>query len=124
SDMLREALQIDPRFAAAQADLIEIEIRAGHGDAAGRMAADFRDNASKSGEKNATGDLLVGETAIRLGRFRDAADAFDAAMQKEPSGDVAVRWANARFRAGDRRGGAKVLEDWIKLHPDELKPRQ
>jgi putative PEP-CTERM system TPR-repeat lipoprotein len=119
-ETLREALNIDANFLPATADLIEVEIKAGRGDAAMRMASEWR----LRNPGAPAGDTLVGEVAARLERFKDAAEAFNAAFQKERNSGNLGRLANAQYRAGDRAGAFKSLEEWVKVTPDDLAARQ
>jgi putative PEP-CTERM system TPR-repeat lipoprotein len=119
-DTLREALNIDPNFLPATADLIEVEMKAGRADAAMKMASEWR----LRNPGLAAGDTLVGEVARRLDRFKEAAEAFDMAFQKEKNAGNLGRLASAQYRAGDKVTAFKTLEGWLKTTPDDLGARQ
>lgn len=119
-ETLREALNVDPNFLPATADLIEIELKAGRPEVAARMANDWR----QRNPTVAAGDLLVGEVAFRNARFKDSATAFAEALKKDRNSSTLNRLAGALFKADDRPGAYKVLEEWLGSNSDDLAARQ
>lgn len=89
-------------------------------DAARRLAFEGRCEAAlpelARARAEAPGDaelaLLVGECAIRLGRYVEAVDALEAARAVAPGrGDVAFQLAVARYHQGDLAGAERALRE-------------
>jgi putative PEP-CTERM system TPR-repeat lipoprotein len=112
---LWRALEIDPGDIPTQVAQIELEIRAGRTDDALGLARSFRDrNAAQ-----AIGDKLVGDVYARIGKYTEAAEAYDAGFAKEPSTELAVRRFDAHRRAGTMEKAFADLLAWAAEHPDD-----
>jgi Flp pilus assembly protein TadD len=60
---------------------------------------------------------LIGNLAIRDGRYGDAIKAYEAAHKLAPNGNRTIRLSIAMDRAGDSGGAAKTLETWLDQNP-------
>lgn len=63
---------------------------------------------------------LKGDLLLAAGKPQDAASAFEAVLKTHPAGTFVLRTAAAKEQAGDQSGAAKVLQDWVSGHPDDL----
>lgn len=114
------ATRLDDALIAAWAERVEIAVAAGRRDDALRLAEEWRERHPEM----AAGDLLVGDVLMHLGRAGEAAEAYAAALAKQPSTGAAVRHAQASFIAGRREEALASLEQRLTEHPDETPARR
>ncbi len=67
---------------------------------------------------------MKGNVLMSANKFADAATAFAAEYQIEPSGDLAARAAQAWGAAGKADFGRPTLVEWLATHPDDMAPLQ
>ncbi|HYE34456.1 XrtA/PEP-CTERM system TPR-repeat protein PrsT [Methylocaldum sp.] len=117
---LVSALKRNPEFLPAQIRLAQIRLLRGELE----QAEDGAEALRKTLAKHAVGDILLGDIRMRQGRFGEAAASYRAALDKEPSGPVAIRLYESAAAGGESQGTMKILQDWISAHPDDTLVRQ
>ncbi|AWI78435.1 hypothetical protein CEW87_03145 [Parazoarcus communis] len=68
---------------------------------------------------NAKGLLLAGDIALARKDFKAAADAYRQAFALTPSTESVLRQVNVFIAQRDPKGGAPLLKQWLKTHPDD-----
>lgn len=74
--------------------------------------------------KRALGERLRGDVLVRMGRYRDAALAYRAAIGKQPSGLLHVRRHRALRNAGVESPSLTPLERWVEANPKDYGTRR
>jgi cellulose synthase operon protein C len=122
SAVAREALQksisVRPKWVPAVSTLAMLDLSEGRTDAALARAADLR----KALPRDPAVLVFEGDLYTALKRYADAARAFDAAAELQPSAVAALKSYKARElgRLGD---AAVPLESWLKRQPDDFAVR-
>ena len=116
---LTKAIEVEPGYLPAYQELVALDMRTNGADAALRTASDIR----RRQPNQAIGDLLVADVQFAAGRYTEAADAFNAALQKQPTTAVVLRLSDSYKRAGDAKRAHQVLDDWIAKNPADAQVR-
>lgn len=116
---LQRAVEVDSAYLPAYQELVAFDMRSGGNDAALKTANELRQR--QPGQ--AIGDLLVADVQFAAGRYKEAADAFSAALQKQPATPVVLRLSESYKRAGDATRAHSTLDDWITKNPNDAQVR-
>ena len=111
---LDKALSTQADFLPALVLLAEVEIRQ-------RDFAKAEQRIKQIGEKSGGGTnalRLQGDLAMARGQQAAALTAYDNALKKDDSADMALRLYRAHAAAGDMAKGVAFLDKWQKNHPD------
>lgn len=112
---LKQALEVDPGNLLAlrgQALLAALDKRQADAVAVARSI-------QKRLPAAATGYAVEGEVEAVAGRWTEAAAAYAAAVQRERSTDLAVRWHGSLLQAGKTAEAERVAADWTRAHPKD-----
>jgi putative PEP-CTERM system TPR-repeat lipoprotein len=112
---LGKALQAEPRNSAAQALMVDTELRLGNVAAADKRAREM----VAQQPRLALGHALVGDVAAAQGQWPQATEAYRKAHQLEPSPGSALRLLRG-LSARDTAAAARFADDWIKTHPRDF----
>ena len=119
-NVLNDALQRQPGNLPLLQARVRVELLDKGLDAALKQAEQLRSNsANLPAAATLKGGLLMGAQ-----RFKDAADAFEAEFDKEPSQTLAVALAQAKQASGDPTGALAVLQKWQTAHPNDAATAQ
>ena len=110
---LDDAIEVDPAYAPARAQLARLEIGAGNRTRALAIAQDLQRQLPES----AIGDLLVGDILMAAADHAGAARAYASAMDKAGNTELAWRLYRARDNAGDADQALADLEAWSAGRP-------
>ncbi|MCC6610757.1 MAG: PEP-CTERM system TPR-repeat protein PrsT [Burkholderiales bacterium] len=110
-----KALSGQPDYLPAQVLLAEIDLRRGEIDKAEERARTI----AKQMPRRADGHRLLGDVAMARKRYPQAREQYRIALDKQPTTDAAVRLFVAHVESGDAAGGIKVLEAWLRAHPQD-----
>jgi cellulose synthase operon protein C len=119
SAVAREALQksisVRPNWVPAVSTLAMLDLSEGRNEAALARAAELR----RALPRDPAALVFEGDLYTALKRYADAARAFDAAAQLQPSAVAALKSYKARQlgRLGD---AVLPLESWLKVQPDDF----
>jgi putative PEP-CTERM system TPR-repeat lipoprotein len=114
----RESLKLAPQNVQAMALIAALETaRGGYGETRRLIGEIRRIDAQYPGV-----DVLEGELALRTGNAAAAVKAFDAAMKKVPTANVAISSFAAR-RAAKATNATAPLEQWLATHPNDGRVR-
>lgn len=116
---LTKAIEVEPGYLPAYQELVALEMRVNGADAALKTAGDIR----RRQPNQAIGDLLVADVQFAAGRYGAAAEAFSAALQKQPAPAVVMRLSESYKRAGDAKRAHSTLDDWIAKNPADAQVR-
>ena len=111
---LEKALSTQPDFLPALILRTEIEIRQ-------RDFAKADQHIKKIGENPKNGAIawrLQGDLAMARGQQAVALAAYENALKKDDSADMALRLFRAHGAAGDLKKGVEFLDKWLTRHPD------
>jgi putative PEP-CTERM system TPR-repeat lipoprotein len=117
---LVSALRRNPEFVPARIRLAQVRTLRGELERAEEEAETVR----KALAGRSVGDILLGDIRMRQRRFGDAATLYRTALDKEPSGPVAIRLYESIAAGGESQAAMKILQDWISAHPDDMPVRQ
>jgi len=122
---LGKAVQGEPGYLPAKADLARLEARLGNFTDAILLAREVRDAASDDPDADAVlGEVVLGDVLYSAGRPAEAAAAYAAAQREQPRGDVAIKRYRAQHAAGETRQAIEALETWVGSHPEDLLARR
>jgi putative PEP-CTERM system TPR-repeat lipoprotein len=119
-DTLKRALVADASHLGVLETIIVLEARLKR----------FEDALFRTGQlikrlpKRALGERLRGDVLVRMGRYRDAALAYRAAIGKQPSGLLHVRRHRALRNAGVESPSLTPLERWVEANPKDYGTRR
>ncbi len=99
---LQQAIALAPDYEPARLELIGLELKAGHRDAALKLAQDWRD--AKPNESAPA--ALVGEVLMREERYPEAVKIYEALLKQSPSATAASLLASARCQQRHHQPGA------------------
>ncbi|MGH8185056.1 MAG: XrtA/PEP-CTERM system TPR-repeat protein PrsT, partial [Steroidobacteraceae bacterium] len=122
SAVAREALQksvsVRPNWVPAVSTLAMLDLSEGRSEAALARAAELR----RAAPRDPAVLMFEGDLYAALKRYADAARAFDAAAQLQPSAAAALK--SYKVRQVGRLGDTAVpLESWLKRQPDDFAVR-
>ena len=113
--VLDDAIQRQPGNLALLQSRTRVDLIEKGPDSAIQTAERLRaNNANMPAAATLKGGLLMGTQ-----RYREAAAAFQAELDKEPSAGLAVALAEAKQAAGDTTGAIATLRNWQGRQPDE-----
>lgn len=117
-EALQKSISVRPNWVPAVSTLAMLDLSEGRNEAALARAANLR----KALPRDPAVLVFEGDLYTALKRYADAAKAFDAAAQLQPSAVAALKSYKARQlgRLGD---GAAPLESWLKRQPDDFAVR-
>jgi putative PEP-CTERM system TPR-repeat lipoprotein len=117
-ESLAQALKIKPDWLPAEGALAFIDLQSGQRAAALERIARLQ----KRYPRDTAVLMLAGDVHGTLRDYAEAARAFEAAAQIQPSGPLAVKIYEAR-RAGQQPKPLEPLERWVEKNPDDLLSR-
>lgn len=117
---LDKALSAQPGFLAAEALLVEVELRQGDVAKAERRAAGI----TAREPRRAIGFSLLGDVFSAKAQPAAAVDAYRKAHQIEPSGETMLRLFTAMSRNGDEKNALVLAEQWVKAQPGDVDVRR
>lgn len=110
---LDKALTADAKYLPARVLQVEIDVSENRLDQAENRARAILASHPADGE----GYRLLGDIAIRRGKYSDGAGMYRNALAKSATTPNALRVFNATLAAGDAKGATAFLENWVKSHP-------
>ncbi len=113
-DSLKNALQQDEKNLKAKVMLIELELGANEYANALELANEVK---QQYRDKN-IGYRLKGDIYMRQKRYKDAQNAFQIAIKKEPGADLTTKLSRSYFLAGDTAKAMLTLNKGIATYPD------
>lgn len=114
--VLNQGLEVSPGNLGLLEACVAIDFRAGGLDAALLTAGALaRETANLPAAR-----LLKGELYMSVGRYADAAAAYQAELNASPSGTLAVATAVALDAAGHQADAVRGLTDWIARQPADV----
>jgi putative PEP-CTERM system TPR-repeat lipoprotein len=116
--VLRKTVELDPNHVRANSALAVLEMRAGKTTQALARAQKLQ----KQDPKSPTGYILEGDLRMIERNFGSAINAYNTAMKYADNAFPAVRASQAR-RIARMPQPAKPLQDWVQLHPDDVRAR-
>jgi putative PEP-CTERM system TPR-repeat lipoprotein len=120
-DTLRRAVWVAPDLLAAQAAIVELEIRLGKLEEAVERAEKLRLTMPKSG----FGERLLGDVMMASKKYPKAVEAYRASIEVAgENGDLAIRLYLAKRHAGDGDQAISGLESWTRDHPEDSLARR
>lgn len=117
---LDKALTADAKYLPARVLQAEIDIGENRLDQADTRARAILASHPADGE----GYRLLGDIAVRRGKFADGAGMYRNALAKAPTTQNALRVFNATLASGDAKSGTAFLENWTKSHPADAVTQQ
>lgn len=117
---LEKALSSDPSNLQARAMQVDLDLREGQIDRAEKRAREI----SQQHPKRAIGHTLLGDAAQARGQTAAAVEAYRRAFQAEGSTETVLRLFNQLWGQDQGRTASKLLEDWLRRHPDDLQARR
>jgi putative PEP-CTERM system TPR-repeat lipoprotein len=117
-ETLEASLKVRPGSIPASAALVMMDIREGQRDAAMARIVELK----KLHPNDATVTVLEGDVAMASKSYKDAADAYAAALQRAPSGATAIRAYRAR-QSGGLADAAEPLQSWLQKQPGDVAAR-
>lgn len=113
---LQQALNLQPDNPQILVGKAKLELTANQPDIALKAAQRIQELYSDS----AAGYQLQGQILMKGRQFAEAAEAFAAAVQRQPGSDLVRLQHTALRRAGKQEESIAVLQDWLKKTPDDL----
>ena len=120
ADSLRRALQLKPDYLEAAFMLAGLEVRNGRHAEAVKLAQQLQTSMPKS----PAGFVMEGDVLAAQKRYADAAKAYERAFDIQQTGLLAVKVHAAQIKAGDTAQADAKLQQWLKLHPEDIGVRQ
>jgi putative PEP-CTERM system TPR-repeat lipoprotein len=117
-ETLEATLKTNPGLVPATAALVMLDMRAGHRDAATARVAELK----RLHPDDPTVAVLEGDVAMTAKSYKEAADAYSAALQRAPSGATAIRAYRAN-QLGGLPGATVPLESWLRRQPGDVAAR-
>lgn len=117
---LDKALTADAKYLPARVLQVEIDVSENRLEQAETRARAILASHPADGE----GFRLLGDIAIRRGRYADGAGMYRNALGKSATTQNALRVFNATIAAGDVKGATAFLESWVKSHPGDVVTQQ
>ena len=117
---LTRALQLKPDYLDAAFFLASLEVRSGQYAEALKLAQQLQASMPKS----PAGFVMEGDVLAAQGRYADAAKAYERAFDTQQTGLLAVKLHAAQVKAGDTAQADAKLQQWLKLHPNDIGVRQ
>jgi Flp pilus assembly protein TadD len=112
-----EAVKLDPVNAAALRELVLADQRE-------KGLSDALERAGSLAKRDQTlSDFLKGEAYFAASRFKEADEAYQAVLTRQPNSQVLIRQAQARIAAGNREESRQLLATWLQAHPDDQQVR-
>ncbi|MEO6148060.1 MAG: XrtA/PEP-CTERM system TPR-repeat protein PrsT [Sulfuriferula sp.] len=118
-DSLNRALQIKPDFLEAQAELIGLDIQAGHYDQAIQRAHTIEQQLPRA----PAGWILEGDTLLVQKKPDQALSKYQTAWHLQSSGPLAIKLHNAMLLSGKAADADTFLLHWLKDHPGDMTSR-
>ncbi len=116
---LEQALKLKPDYLRARAALVQVEFQAGHKGAALKLAREIQ----KKYAKLPLGYMLAGDIRFSEQKYRQAQQAYQKALKKQPSAVLVNKLAMAYQQAHEDKKAVGVLQSWLKKHPDDQSMR-
>ena len=116
---LRQGLDVNKRSPALQIALSSLLVSQGQG----KQAMDFAKRVQQAQPKAPVGYVLEGEIHEAQQDYADAVKSYEAALQIQPAGQLAVKVYAARRRAGDEPAALAWLEDWAARNEADVASR-
>jgi putative PEP-CTERM system TPR-repeat lipoprotein len=110
---LHKALALQSDFAPAQIGLAAVLTQSGRTEEALKFAREVQVKQPKA----AVGHVLEGEIHETQKRWKQALEAYRAALARQSVGTVAISIYRARARSGDAAGALAELEAWLSKNP-------
>jgi putative PEP-CTERM system TPR-repeat lipoprotein len=120
TDSLRRALQLKPDYLEAAFLLAGVEVQNGRHAEAVKLAQQLQTSMPTS----PAGFVMEGDVLAAQERYTDAAKAYERAFALQQTGLLAVKLHAAQIKAGDTNQADAKLNQWLKLHPDDIGVRQ
>jgi putative PEP-CTERM system TPR-repeat lipoprotein len=118
-DSLNTALKLKPDLVAAMDVLIRLEMQEKKPEAALQWAKKIQTSLPKSPLGfDREGDILISQQ-----RYAPAAKAYQVSLDKGSGTQGLIKLHTALERSGDAKTGNSKLENWIKVHPNDLMAR-
>jgi len=115
-DSIKLAAELEPGFVPARTAQIKVALRAGKVDEALAVARDLQ----KRDAKSAAGFALEGDILASQKKFVQAVPAYQQALQRAESSELALKLAQVMKQAGREKDVTPFLTDWQKRHPQDL----
>lgn len=112
---LDKALESNTKYLPARVLQAEIDVSENRLDQAEARARALLVSNPAEGE----GYRLLGDIAVRRGKFADAAGFYRTALGKSANTPNALRVYNAVLASGEGKAATSFLETWVKSHPDD-----
>lgn len=117
---LEKARSSEPGNLGAQAMGVDLELQRGNLAQAEQLANQI----VRQYPRRAIGYTLLGDSARARGQGPAAVEAYRRAHQAEPTTDTVLRLFGQVWAQDGARSGARVLEDWLKQNPQDLRARR
>lgn len=117
---LDKVLASDPTHLGALAMQVDLDIRQGQIARAEQRARQI----AQAHPRRGIGHTLVGDVASARGQSEAALAAYRRAHQVEPSSESVLRLFRQLWNPAQGQTAARVLEDWLRQHPDDLPVRR
>ena len=115
AESLKKALSLKPDYVEAQVGLAELESRAGHYDAAIKIAQQLQ----KQADKSPIGFVLAGDVSMAHKKYTQAVKAYETAYGLGKNSRIAVKLHAAMTRAGKTGEADARLGQLLKESPDD-----
>jgi putative PEP-CTERM system TPR-repeat lipoprotein len=115
TEILKSALKINPKFLPAHAALFDIDVHLGRFEDARRRAKFLQ----LDYPSNAIGTILMGDLAMRRGRFLEASNTYFLGFKEYRNAALLLRLYKSSRAAGQAKKVINLLEDWIGKHPKD-----
>jgi putative PEP-CTERM system TPR-repeat lipoprotein len=112
---LKRSLAIAPGYLDAKIALIKLDVRAGKHSDALKIAQQIRTDNPKS----TLGTVLEGDIHMSQKQFSLAADSYERAWAREPSGPLVIKRHQALSEMGRKKEADLLLQKWLDDHPQD-----
>jgi putative PEP-CTERM system TPR-repeat lipoprotein len=109
-------LQLKPDYVEAAFLLAGLEVRIGRYSEALRLGKQLQASLPKS----PAGFVIEGDVLASQERYAEAAKAYEKAFALQQNAVLAVKLHSAQTRAGGGPQADAILQEWLKLHPDDI----
>ena len=115
----RRAIELNPRSIQTRMQLIEMQIAAAKPDNALASA-----RAYASAYPGTDGDLLLGDTLLRLNRADEAEALLDRSLGTKPDARIVMMLSQIALRSHNEKKAVAVVNNWIRKNPADIAMRQ
>ncbi|WP_269319907.1 XrtA/PEP-CTERM system TPR-repeat protein PrsT [Nitrosococcus oceani] len=113
---LEQALKLDPNHTLSKIAMTRLLMRENQPEAANKLLQELKQAYPEHPEILAQEGWL----AMRQNRPQDAIAAYQEALKRSPTSQIAVNLALAQFQTEDKNESLATLEDWLKKHPEDM----